>query len=291
VVPYGAPIAVVAPASAYDPQRLAAGLRILTDLGYAPEVIGAEARPHLSFAAPDDERLALLVGALSAPEYAAVWAVRGGYGVTRLLDQIPWGRLKARPVLGFSDLTPLLDACANRLGSPAIHGPVVHSLSSTDDTSLRHLDDLLQGRPTAPIPGEAWVSGDASGPVVGGNLCLLAATCGTPFQVDTSGAILVLEEVGEPAYRVDRMLTQLRSAGMLDEIVGVAVGRMTACNAPVDASWSVADFLREQLCHLGVPVLANLPIGHGAANRAFAVREQGRIRGSSLILGSAPSQT
>jgi len=167
---------------------------------------------------------------------------------------------------------------------------VVHSLSSTDDASLRHLDDLLQGRPTAPLQGEAWVSGDASGPVVGGNLCLLAATCGSRFQVDTCGAILVIEEVNEPAYRVDRMLTQLRSAGLFDEIVGVAVGKMTSCDAPGDASWSVDDFLQDQLCDLDVPVLVDLPIGHGAANRAFLVREQGQIRGSSLVLGRALPQ-
>lgn len=284
LVPRGAPIAVVAPASAFDPERLDAGLTLLRAMGYDPRPLPGLLAPVRSLAASDETRLAHLTAALADPEWAAVWAVRGGFGLTRILDRLPWERLPARPILGFSDLTPLLDAAAARLGSDAIHGPVVHSLPTTDEASIEWLDRLLQGAPLPPLPGEVWVEGRGEGPLVGGNLCMLAATCGTPFQVDTRGAILVIEEIGEAAYRVDRLLTQLRGAGLLDALAGVAVGELLGCDAPPGAGWAVTDVLRDHLLGLGVPVLTGLPIGHGPANRAFRVRGPGRIAAGALHL-------
>lgn len=285
LLPTGARIAVIAPASRFASARLEEGLSVLRDWGYDPVVFDDVSQPERNLAAPDSVRLAHLVRAFQDPQYDAIWAIRGGYGVTRIIDDIPWDSLTAKPLLGFSDLTPLLDAATRHLGAPCLHAPVVHSLPSHDETSLAWLQALLSGHPRAPLSGEVWVKGTAKGPLVGGNLCMLASTCGTPSQLNARGCLLVLEDVGEPAYRIDRMLQQLASAGVLDGIAGVALGTFTGCAAPDGQGWDVDDVLRDHLTGFGVPVLAGLPIGHGAANHAFVVRSQGVIADGTLTIG------
>ena len=216
-----------------------------------------------------DVRVTQLAEALSSTGDDAVWIVRGGSGLTRLLrdlDELPLGN---KPVIGFSDVTALFCALRRRGIGPLVHGPVLHSLSVTEPGSVEHLFDLLEGRPTEPLCGETWVAGSASGPLIGGNLSLLAATCGTPWQLDARGAILVLEEIGEHPYRVDRTLQQLRSAGVFDGVAGVAVGVNVGCQPPASADYTLADVFVDVLTPLGVPVVGELPIGHGPHNRAF----------------------
>lgn len=280
LLPRGAPIGVIAPAGAWDDARLQAGLTLLRDHGHHPVLLEGPPAFHRYLAAPDDRRLERLVHALTDPSLAAVWAVRGGYGVTRLLGRIPWERLPPRLTLGFSDLTPLLDQLERRCGSPALHGPVVHSLAGSAPEALDHLFRMLEGRPVEPLEGEVWVDGRAEGPLRGGNLSLLAATCGTPWQVDARGAILVLEDVSEPAYKIDRMLQQLHDAGVLRGVAGVALGRWAGCRA--GETWTLKEVLLDQLAGLGVPVLAELPIGHVDDNRAFPVGTVARIEAGKL---------
>jgi muramoyltetrapeptide carboxypeptidase len=289
IVKRGARVAVVAPASDFNEAKLAAGLDIARGLRPDLDFVRFDGikQPLRNLAAPDDVRLDHLFRALSDPEWDAVWCVRGGYGVTRIIERIPFDALRPKPLIGFSDLTPLLDALASRVGSPAIHGPMLHSLPETDDASRRWLADLLDGEPLPALPGDAWVPGTAAGPLVGGNLCMLAAACGTPYQTDARGCVLVLEEINEEAYKVDRLLQQLRSAGVLDGVVGVAVGEMKDCDGPANGAYSVDDVLQDHLGRLGVPVLAHLPVGHGSANRAFVVRSDARIADGALLVGAA----
>jgi len=282
LVPPGTPIAVVAPGHAYDPDRFEAGLRIARARGHDLRPLPGLLQPHRYYAAPTPHRLAQLVEALSDDRYGAVWIVRGGSGITQLLEWLPYDRLPRRSVIGFSDVVALLIALAARVGSPVIHGPVVHSLPVTDQASLDHLFDLLEGRPVAPLEGHTWIDGEATGPLVGGNLCTLAATAGTPFQLDARGAILVLEEVTETPYRIERTLQQLRSAGVFDEVAGIAVGTFSGCDPPPGAEWDLREVLLDHLGPLEVPVVGSLPIGHGPANRAFpwgaaATLAQGRL--------------
>ncbi|TVQ92987.1 MAG: LD-carboxypeptidase [Deltaproteobacteria bacterium] len=279
----GPRIAVVAPCHAFNEDRYQAGVRWLRERG--AEVVEAEdlrAR-HRYFAGSDEHRLKTLVHALTAPDIDAVWAARGGSGITRLLRRIPWTSLPPRPVLGFSDLTPLLDQLALR-GAAAIHGPVLHSIGQTSADSLSHLEALLRGGALDPLPGHPLIPGRAEGPIVGGNLCLIASTCGTPYQLDASGAILVLEEVGEPPYKVDRLFQQLTDAGVFRGVAGVALGSFTGCGAPADAPWSLHEIFEEHLGGLNVPVLDEVPIGHGPDNHAFVVRHQAAIRDGALHL-------
>ncbi len=285
ILPVGSHIAVIAPASRFVPDRLEQGLNLLRDWGYTPHVFDGVSDPVRNFAAPDSVRLAHLVRAFQDPQYDAIWAIRGGYGVTRFIDDVPWDTLTAKPLLGFSDLTPLLDVATRQIGATCVHAPVIHSLPSHDDASLAWLRALLTGATREPLRGDTWVGGDATGPLVGGNLCMLASTCGTSSQLDATGCIVVLEDVGEPAYRIDRMLQQLASAGVFNGVAGVALGTFTGCAAPEGQGWDIDDVLRDHLSRLGVPVLAGLPIGHGAANHAFVVRSQGVLANGTLRIG------
>lgn len=280
----GTPIAVVAPCGVHDPGRFQAGLEIARAAGHDLRPFPDLLRPHRYLASPDDQRLAQLREALTDPGYGAVWIARGGYGLTRLLDRLDLEGLPRKPVIGFSDVTALHTALHQAGLGPAIHGPVVHSLPVTDAASQAHLWDLLAGRSVEALVGEPWVGGEARGPLVGGNLCLLAAGCGTRYQLDARGAILVLEDVGEVPFRLDRMLQQLRSAGVLDGVVGVAFGRFVQCNPPDGATWTLRDVLLEAVADLGVPVVGELPIGHGAENRAFVVGSPARLSEGRLIL-------
>jgi len=282
LVPPGTPIAVVAPSHAYDPDRFEAGLRIARERGDDLRPLPGLLQPHRYFAARTPHRLAQLVEALADDQYGAVWIARGGSGLTQLLEWLPYDRLPKRPVIGFSDVVALLIALATRVGSPGIHGPVVHSLPLTDQASLDHLFDLLEGRPVAPLEGHTWIDGEASGPLVGGNLCMLASIAGTPYQLDARGAILVLEDVTEAPYRIERSLQQLRSAGVLDGVRGVAVGSFTDCEPPPGATWSLREVLLDHLGPLEVPVVGSLPIGHGPANRAFPWGATATLAGGRL---------
>ncbi len=278
----GTPIAVVAPCGAYNPERLDAGLRIIAERGHAPQPFpGIETRWRY-LAGDDEHRASQLIEALTSPEYGAVWIARGGSGLPRILHRLPFAELDARPVIGFSDVTSLLSALDLAGSWPLIHGPVVHSLSITDAESVDHLFDLLAGRPLEALQGETWVEGTASGRLVGGNICVLAACCGTPWQLDARDAILVLEEIGEPAYRLDRLLQQLDSAGILNGVAGVAVGQLHNCRVPDGADYSIEDVARDHLEGRGIPVIGDLPIGHAGANRAFEWGAKATLSGGTL---------
>jgi len=190
-----------------------------------------------------------------------------------------------RPVIGFSDVTSLHVARYQMGGKSGVHGPVLHSLVDHPSQASRdHLRELLRGAHTFSLHGEAWRGGDAAGPVVGGNLCMLASLCGTPWQLRAQGCILLIEDVGEPPYRVDRMLQQLRSAGSLDGVAGVAVGRFGGFNPPSGAEWG----LKELICEaLDVPVIGGLPVGHGPENFAFIYGARASFDGVSLVFGPA----
>jgi muramoyltetrapeptide carboxypeptidase len=168
---------------------------------------------------------------------------------------------------------------------------VLHSLADhCDDASRAHLRALLAGEPLAPLQGRVLRSGTAEGPLIGGNLCVLASLCGTPWRLRAKASIVVLEEINEVPYKVDRLLTQLRDSGCLDGAVGVALGTFLGADAPPGATWTVLDVIDEILAPLGVPVLAGLPIGHGPANHAFRMGRPARIEGDRLVL-SLPRDT
>lgn len=284
MLPDRARIAVVSPSSAFDPSRLTAGLAVLRDWGYRPTCLPYVGTTFRYLAGDDASRRDDLVAGL-AGDWDAVWMVRGGYGLARLLRDFPWDRVGRAPFVGFSDGTAFLNPLADR-GLRAIHGPVLTSLADhVDEGSRAHLRALLKGDALPPLPGRVLREGTAAGPLAGGNLCVLASLCGTPWQLRGAGRIVVIEEVGEAPYRIDRLLRQVIDAGCLDGAAGFALGAFHGCEAPPGAPWSALDVVIDALAPFGVPVLAELPIGHGRENYAFEVGAPGRIEGDRLVLG------
>ncbi len=277
---------MVAPCGPFPAERFATGVEIARAAGHALDVPADILRPWRYLAGDDDHRLAGLHAALRSESHAAIWLARGGYGLTRLLPRLDLAGAVPKPVIGFSDCTALF-AWLWKAGWPGalVHGPVVNSLPISDEASREALWATLAGAGGS-YPGETWRSGVAEGPVVGGNLALLAALCGSAWQLDVRGAILVLEDVGEAPYRLDRMLQQLRTAGGLDGVAGVCFGDMVDCRLPPGATWTVRDVLLDGLRDLDVPVLGDVPIGHGARNQAFVWGRSGRMAGGALTIGS-----
>ncbi len=225
---------------------------------------------HGYLAGSDAERLADLQWALDADDVDAVWCVRGGYGMTRIVSDVSLTRFAKRPkpVIGFSDVTALHCAVAARVGV-GVGVVTFHAHTARaemPEMSARQIVAALTGR--GDVCG-AWPDavvvrhGVARGRLAGGNLALLAALCGTADALQSDGAIVVLEDVNESAFRVDRMLRQLEQSGVLRGCAGLAVGQFT--NVPADENddaMTIDGLVAELAVRLDVPCLANLPIGH-----------------------------
>jgi muramoyltetrapeptide carboxypeptidase len=253
-------------------EQMVAAIALLTDWGLTV-VPSPDLYARSGFlAGPDELRLAAVNAALADPAVRGVVCARGGYGVQRIVDGIDIDAVCRDPklIVGFSDITALHLALWRRARLATLHGPVATQLTegfaAESVASLRSA--IGNDRPVVVsadprsetgalrIPGEP-----VTGALLGGNLCLVAGSVGTPDQPDLRGAILLLEEVDEPPYKVDRMLVQLRRSGVLDGVAGIAVGQFTRCVD--DWPMSTVDVLADCLGDLGVPVLGGLPIGHG----------------------------
>jgi muramoyltetrapeptide carboxypeptidase len=279
-------IGVVAPSGAFDRKRLEQSMRCVREWGI--ELVEG---PHLSArhrytAGTAVERGADLAWALTAPDLDAAWFARGGFGTVHLLHDLPWTEMDGRPVLGFSDATALFCAMAHHGIRGGVHGPVLYSLADhVDDETRAAVRVALTGQGQLLTLAAEQVAGPVravEGPVVGGNLCMLGSLAGTPWALQSKGAILVLEDVAEAPYRIDRLITQLRHSGGLDGVAGIVLGSFTGCDAPDGADWTLRDVLMDLLAPLDVPVWSGLPVGHGAQNRPWYHGGQGRLADGGL---------
>ena len=273
-------IALVAPAGPLlDKDDLARSEALCRALGYEP-VLGKSAYArHGYMAGTDDERLADLNGALADPSINGIWCIRGGYGSIRLLDQLNYSAMASRPkaLIGFSDISALLNAVTRLTGVVTFHGPVARA--GMPAFNRWHFDRVLTspepagrlGRipqpPDTLVPREDRIvtlcGGVAEGHLAGGNLTLIQCLIGTPYFPDLAGAILFLEDVGEDLYRVDRMLAHLRLVGALRRLSGVLVGRFTRLNrSGGDGALGYDEVLAQYFEPLGIPVAYGFPVGH-----------------------------
>ena len=275
-------VALVAPCGVVEPASVEAGAAALRSRGFDPVEMPHVRRRHGHTAGTDEERLADLQAALSDSQVRAIWAVRGGYGATRLVGRVDWTPLRADPrwVVGLSDMTALHHDLWRHTGVVSCHGHGAGRLDHLEahPDAADHLWALVTGAwRSGTLPHLAdtgsprrLAGGRARGPLLGGNLALLCAGVGTPNQLDTTGAVLFLEDVNEMPYRLDRMLTQLRAAGMLDEVAAVVLGRFVGCDArPGVPSATVDEVVADRLGDLGIPILADLPIGHQTRHLAL----------------------
>ncbi|MDH4045504.1 MAG: LD-carboxypeptidase [Gemmatimonadota bacterium] len=276
----GSRVALVAPAGPLTERDDLTRARELCDgLGWEPVPGPRALGRHGYLAGNDEDRLADLNQMLRDPAVDAVWCLRGGFGVTRILDQVDFGALAARPrpLIGFSDITALLLASLGETGVIPFHGPMARAPLTR--FSREHLERVVT-RPAAAgtlgrlAPPEGVLAprahrivpirgGVADGPLVGGNLSLLTALAGTRFFPVLDGAILFLEEVGEDLYRVDRMLAHLRMLGALERVAGVIVGQFTDMKRGTgDGALGFDEVLTTYIGPLGVPAAYGFPIGH-----------------------------
>jgi len=270
-------VRVVAPASPFDPKLMEAGEQVLRDWGFEPRHRDDVFDRRGYFAGTPERRAAELREAFADPDCGAIIAARGGYGLTTVAPLLDPEELAANPkiVVGCSDLTVLLNLLVQQAGVTAIHGPMVTGLGRGDDPEgAERLRALLTSGKAPELRSSfddahafCLSPGVGRGRAVGGSLSMLAATCGTPWQVDTRGAVLFLEDVGERPYRIDRLLTQLTQAGLFDEVAAVVLGDMTDCDeANGSLSWRHA--VDRIFRPMAVPVLAGLRFGHGVPNLA-----------------------
>jgi muramoyltetrapeptide carboxypeptidase len=276
----GQRVALVAPAGPLlDHDDLTRGQELCRALGFEP-VLGANVgRRHGYLAGTDDERLGDLNAALADPSVDAVWCLRGGYGLTRILDRVDFGALERRPkaVIGFSDVTALLLALHRTTGVVTFHGPMARA--PLTPFSRDHFDRVLTamkpagrlGRVAPPadvlVPRQGrivgLVPGAAEGRLIGGNLTLLQCLIGTPYFPDLDGAILFLEDVHEDLYAIDRMLAHLRMTGALAKVAGVIIGQFTEMKRSTeDGALGFDEVLATYLAPLRIPVAYGFPIGH-----------------------------
>jgi len=273
----GSPVAVVSPSGPCDPGLVAEGTRILAgwglDVRTGPHALARH--PSISYlAGADEDRAADLERAWLDPEIGAVLCSRGGYGAQRMVDRLDWTAMAAsapKIFAGFSDVTALHEAFALRLGLATLHSPTIggdgfiqHPEAQQALRQALFTPDAPGGR-TLHSDGTPWlVPGRATGRTAGGNLSMLVTNLATPDGRDSAagfaGCILLLEDVNEECYRLDRMLTQLLRSGALDGVAGIALGTWTGC-LPADG---VRPVLAGRLAGLGVPVACGFGFGHVA---------------------------
>ena len=270
--------------------RLEEGLALLERWGLVveAETLAIRERRWGYLAGRDHERAADLQPPAKASRPPALWAcVRGGWGSARLLEsplQQPPGWL-----LGFSDVTSLLLDRVARGEGGGIHGPMLTTLAAEPGWSQERLRGLLFGEPLQPLRGEGWRAGVAEGPLLVANLTVATHLLGTPHLPCLSGAILILEDVGEAPYRIERMLTHWRLSGALQQLAGLGFGRFSDCEPERDEpdaasegkgegeTVTVEQVLRERSADLGIPVLGGLAVGHGPGNGALPLGRMARL--------------
>lgn len=289
-------IALVFPASFLDKgeeaqeilQRKAAWLQ---SQGYRTVFYPNKVKIQGYLAGSDVERANALMDAWKDPKVKAIWCIRGGYGTPRILDLIDYEWIKTHPkvLLGMSDITALHYAIQEKTGLVTFLAPVLNYFDEKDGDfdekyAFEELEKTILGEKIAlmRLPAKASElkiirAGKAEGKLVGGNLTLIASLCGTKWQMDTEGKILVLEDVGEEIYRIDRMLWQLKEAGLLEDLAGVILGSWKECKTNLRNSLTLDDVFENYFGKASYPVISGFPSGHGKYQSTVPLNVRAKI--------------
>jgi muramoyltetrapeptide carboxypeptidase len=308
---YGDTIGLVAPASAPpNPKMLDRAVEVLEGLGFRTRFAPNVRKRRGFLAGSDRERAGDLMTMFNDRHVKALLCIRGGYGSARLLGLLDYRTIRARPkvLIGYSDITSLHCALLLKAGMVSFHGPMLNGDFVEHEMPAFTREGLLRTVMQAGAAGsitqgykkrtvEVLRRGRASGHLVGGNLSVLCAAVGTPFQPSFRRKILLLEDVCEVPYRFDRMLTHLLNAGLLQQVAGVAIGINPDCEDPKarqsrEYRQTVADVLKERLGPLKVPVVAGLPFGHIRQNATLPIGVKATLdadRGDLIITEGAVS--
>ena len=297
VLPPGGTIGIVNPSSPVEPDLLDAGITALHSRGFrvveAPHV-RARVGHHAGLPA---DRAADFFCFYADPQIDVIWCARGGSSACRLWPLLDWAALAALPpkmVIGYSDTTSLLIPLNQRVGTVALHGPLVFELGTLASELLDWQLTLLQSPvPAGLVPGRAagtLVPGTAEGELCGGCLSLVAATLGTPYQIETAGKLLLMEDIGEAPHRIERFLVQFAEAGLLAAAAGFVIGQAT--DADDSNTISMHQIWSDLLAPYGKPAVLGFPFGHVSRNYALPLGVQARLDadGKTLTLLEAAVQ-
>lgn len=268
----GDTVGVVAPAGPVDPEQLQAGLNVIRGMGFKP-LLGEHVEARNGFlAGTDAERARDLMDMFENPEVKGIFCARGGYGVNRVLPLLQVRVIQANPkvVVGSSDLTLLLIYLLQKCSLIAFHGPMVAGSfgcrpMTRSKTQFRKIVTGTEGGEHLQAPqARVLRPGKAKGRLTGGCLTLLCRSLRTPYEIQTDDSLLVIEDVNEPAYRIDGMLWQLKTAGKFKRVKGVIVGEMINCGFPKGEKGKLDDVIASALKDTPVPILTHCPAGHGS---------------------------
>ena len=275
----GDTIGICCPAGYMPAEKVETCISTLKKWGYKVKkgkTVGGKSSTY--FSGTDTERLKDLQLLLDDKNVHAILFARGGYGTTRILDDIDWSGFKKNPkwIIGFSDITILLSYVHEKLNTQCIHGPMASAfkLMNGKNKYVLSLKDTIEGKPTVYLakPNKYNVLGKLKGKVIGGNLCLLAHSIGTNAEIDTKGKILFIEDIGEQLYNIDRMMLQLKRAGKLKELKAIIVGGFSDSkdtDRPFgkDAYQIISDVVAEYQ----YPKAFGFPVGHDNENVAMTI--------------------
>jgi muramoyltetrapeptide carboxypeptidase len=264
-------VGVVAPAGPIDPAHLEEGLRVIRGMGFQP-VLGRFVNDHKHFLAGEDEdRADDLMVMFQNPEIKAIFCARGGYGVNRVLPLLDPKIIRKNPkvVVGSSDITLLLIYLLQKCGLVSFHGPMVAGsfgckpmkISKTQFRKI--LTSVKEGGHLKAPQARVLQEGTARGKLVGGCLTLMCRSLKTPYEIQTRDGIVLIEDVNEPAYRIDGMLWQLKAAGKFRGVKGIVFGEMINCRFGEGQKGRLEDLFRDIVPNRNIPVLTGCPVGHG----------------------------
>ncbi|GAA0784089.1 S66 peptidase family protein [Hathewaya limosa] len=267
----GDTIGIVSPSSAEYPEKIQKGIAELKSLGFKVKEGKFIYKRKGYLAGEDYERASDLMNMFMDPSVDMILCVRGGYGAMRILPYLNFHKIKKNPkiFMGFSDITVLLNTINSKCGFPTFHGPMgtsnltdKYTLKSFLDTILNKLPNNMIENPRE-VPYTTFKEGIAEGNLVGGNLCLICSTLGTPYEINTKNKILFLEDVGEAPYKIDRMLTQLLLANKLQQCSAIILGQFTNCTLQhYERSLTLEQVFEDRLKDLNIPILKDFATGH-----------------------------
>lgn len=281
----GDKVGIVAPGGPFAMERFEKGLAVIRAMGFVPVVDEAVFAKERHLAGPDAQRADLIQRLFADDAIKAIFCARGGFGCLRVLPYLDYDLIRNNPktLIGFSDITALLVNLMQRCGLAGLHGPVVTSLAFADEESKARLKQALtSGDPAdlSPVAPMVVKAGRTGGIVSGGNLATLCHLVGTDYVPDFNGKIVLIEDVNEAPYSIDRMLTQMRMAGCFEGMAGLILGSFKDCGSIDSILAVVADVFAD----FTGPIMAGFPVGHGETNYAVSMGVQAELDTEEGIL-------
>jgi muramoyltetrapeptide carboxypeptidase len=265
-------IGIVAPAGPFDKAKLHAGTQVLESMGFKVFLPDGLFKKDDYLAGPDAHRAETLNRLFENDSIRAIMCARGGFGSLRILSLINTESVRNNPkiFIGFSDITAIHSFLYTKCDLVSFHGPMATTLA---DNCLKTRDALFEAITAGkklrikPEKGRIIQHGLAQGPVFGGNMATLCHLTGTEYEPDLKGHILFFEDTDEPLYKIDRMLTHMKLAGVLDGVAGIVLGSFKNCGKPEGVCTIFERMFRDE----GIPVLAGFVIGHEKSNMTVPI--------------------